>query len=284
MGGNGRAYFDFYRMVKEWTARDYGTPGSKAEVVLDTLLSEFAADMVRTRLRERNKLEKGEPLVLLAKEFPICPLDDDFVCKHDSNQPARVDFLLASPAGRKLYLVEMKTAKGSFGVKQLLCMLNARQRPDPITSLFGFYEKVGAGTSQPEKTRMQAEMLLKNAGLWTDSDSAGNPYLAAKERLSRNYDGIELVYLTLGGLSRGRRASYTVEDRSGSFPVSLPAVRRENRCWTVSVGGKDVDIEILRILHDGYSPADSGSRGKWDLTYAVLESLPGPFDCRGKTD
>lgn len=41
MGEGYKKHTDFYNLVKEWTVSDYCTPGIKAEVILDMLISDF---------------------------------------------------------------------------------------------------------------------------------------------------------------------------------------------------------------------------------------------------
>lgn len=89
---------NFYDMVKNWTISDYKTPGIKAEVILDMLLSEFIEDLLMFRL-------KTEEVTLLAKEFPIN------IGKGNLN--AKVDYLVCADK-TKLVMVELKTTSKSY--------------------------------------------------------------------------------------------------------------------------------------------------------------------------
>ena len=92
------AYYNFYHMVKAWTVRDYCTPGVKAEIILDMLLSDFIEDLVRYYYFGDGK---GCNVTLMAKEFPIG-------VNEENHLNAKVDYLVSIGAD-KLALVELKT-------------------------------------------------------------------------------------------------------------------------------------------------------------------------------
>lgn len=114
---------NFFEMVKNWTVNDYKTPGIKAEVILDMLISEFIEDLIGYYC--------GEKITLLAKEFPIRTNDDNFL-------NAKVDYLVST--GKKLILVELKTTKDSFKSEQLDRMKDAVK--DGAEKLIGFYNDI----------------------------------------------------------------------------------------------------------------------------------------------
>lgn len=101
------AYYNFYHMVKAWTARDYCTPGVKAEIILDMLLSDFIEDLVRYHYFGEGK---GCNVTLLAKEFPIG-------VNEENHLNAKVDYLV-SIGSNKLALVELKTTNDSYTGRQ----------------------------------------------------------------------------------------------------------------------------------------------------------------------
>ena len=171
----------FYDMVREWTVRDYWTPGIKAEVILDMLLSEFVADIVGQKLKQE--------VILLAKEFPI-PASD----KEKSLSNAKVDYLLGCPGTGDLpgilYLTELKTSPKSYKEKQLERMRLAKE--GGTEKLFRFYQEVQSSYKdqiQKSKKVRHKKMLLECAGAKDAS------------RLSKMYGSIEIVYLSLTELN-----------------------------------------------------------------------------------
>lgn len=99
-------YKNFYDELKKNVVMDFCTAGIKAEVIIDTLITPYVCDIVKTGLKIDESVE------LVAKEFPIY---------RDSNptnlKNAKVDYLLKS--GNTFYMVELKTTKGSENEKQL---------------------------------------------------------------------------------------------------------------------------------------------------------------------
>lgn len=99
-------YKNFYDELKKNVVMDFCTAGIKAEVIIDTLITPYVCDIVKTGLKIEESVE------LVAKEFPIY---------RDSNptnlKNAKVDYLLKS--GNTFYMVELKTTKGSENVEQL---------------------------------------------------------------------------------------------------------------------------------------------------------------------
>ncbi len=108
----------FIEMMKKWVALDYHTDGIKAEVVIDTLISEFLPDLVSQAV--------GERVELFCKEFPIYPLHAVWNGKdyrlnftkagEPYANPARIDYVCRS--GNVFYIVELKTTNDSIDGKQ----------------------------------------------------------------------------------------------------------------------------------------------------------------------
>lgn len=162
----------FYNIIKEWTVRDYWTPGIKAEVIIDMLLSPFVADILCRKEKKQ--------FILLAKEFPIRPLDSGKTARgNESFRNAKVDYLLASPDENALYLAELKTSWESVDWDQVERMIHAKK--EPVSDLFYFYDGVRAHSVQKEKYARQEKGLREK--------SAKDP---------REYSKIRLAYLTLG--------------------------------------------------------------------------------------
>lgn len=118
----------FFEMVKKWTVSDYKTPGMKAEVILDMLISEFVADLVSFHFFEEIN-EKA--VVLLAKELPIQI--------NDSNLNAKVDYLVCVDK-TKLVLVELKTTNDSYSKSQKDRMKAAANKG--AAELLKFYKRI----------------------------------------------------------------------------------------------------------------------------------------------
>ena len=99
-----KKHTDFYNMVKEWTVSDYCTPGIKAEVILDMLISDFIGDLLQLHYNTEKKV------TLLLKEYPIQIYEDN-------NRNAKVDYLVYIE-DTKMVLVELKTTNDSFRNEQ----------------------------------------------------------------------------------------------------------------------------------------------------------------------
>ena len=151
----------FYDLVKKWTVNDFHTPGIKAEVIIDMLISEFVPDIVSKFLSEKGKPEAN--LVLLAKEFPVKSISGDkspYVL-NQTNRNAKVDYLLADERTETLYYAELKTTTDSFDDKQLIRMIYSQY--EGVEKAFCFYEdvmKVRTSKAQKEKTEKQKNTLF----------------------------------------------------------------------------------------------------------------------------
>lgn len=95
-------------LIRKWVVSDYFTPNIKAEVILDTLLTEHMGQILKKQLGL-----DGEP-VLLTKEMSLEELPEDGQQPKD-DRGSKIDYLLA---GECIYLVELKTTDGSIKGKQ----------------------------------------------------------------------------------------------------------------------------------------------------------------------
>lgn len=120
-----KKHTDFYDMVKEWTVSDYCTPGIKAEVILDMLISDFIGDLLQFYYN-------GKKVTLLLKEFPIKIYEE-------KNLNAKVDYLVCVEDA-KLVLVELKTTNDSYRDKQECRMKQVVG--NGAKSLIDFYNKI----------------------------------------------------------------------------------------------------------------------------------------------
>lgn len=125
-------------MVENWTVSDYCTPGIKAEVILDMLISEFIEDLVRYHYFGENKEYK---VTLLTKEFPIR-------INEKNNRNAKVDYLV-SVGSEKLVLVELKSTNDSFSKPQNDRMEQALSRK--VKDLIEFYRELKVRNSSDRK-------------------------------------------------------------------------------------------------------------------------------------
>lgn len=261
----------FYNMVREWTVHDYRTPGIKAEIILDMLLSPFVADIVRQKFAEKKKLH------FLCKEFPIQPGKEikqskaeiaksgirhilAFEDKPKFYRPARVDYLLASEEGT-LYLAELKTADESYDDIQLLRMLHARELS--AENLLHFFKEAQERTKQDEKYRFQEDEICRHAGVENLDDFMNKG----------RYDQIKIVYLTLDGLSRPKPA---ICELTGNVPlkVELRSLDKNADKWKLNkldTPPADIEITICNIIKDYQIPTDDESKENWALTRLILQ-------------
>lgn len=131
-----RKHTDFYDMVKEWTVSDYCTPGIKAEVILDMLISDFIEELIQYHYS--NPEGRTYSVRLLAKEFPIRPL----MIKDANLRNAKVDYLMYvnNAEEEKLVLVELKTTIDSFDIKQKERMESVKEKG--VKKLIDFYNDI----------------------------------------------------------------------------------------------------------------------------------------------
>lgn len=137
---------DFYTMVKDWTSRDYCTPGIKAEVILDMLISDFIEELIQCHYRKT--LGKAvDTVTLLMKEFPI-------KTNEKNKRNAKVDYLVRVD-DTELILVELKTTRNSYKSKQEKMMLKAAK--DGAGDLFAFYGQVVKASKSKNKYEYACE-------------------------------------------------------------------------------------------------------------------------------
>lgn len=134
---------NFYDMVKNWTISDYKTPGIKAEVVLDMLISEFIETLLSF------KFETYE-VTLLTKEFPID------IGKGNLN--AKVDYLVCVDR-TKLVMVELKTTNESYDELQEERMQENAKKS--ASELIGFYKKIAKLETLSGSAKTKYEYSLK---------------------------------------------------------------------------------------------------------------------------
>lgn len=133
-------YENFYKMVKKWTVSDYCTPGVKAEVILDVLISDFIEDLVQYHysvMKDKN-YTATYTATLLAKEFPIRTNEKNL-------RNAKVDFLMYVDDEREgtLVLAELKSTDESFNNPQKNRMCKAVENHNfNSESLIDFYNKI----------------------------------------------------------------------------------------------------------------------------------------------
>lgn len=88
--------------IKRWVVNDYFTPNIKAEVILDTLLTPYIEELVKNQCGL-------DGVKFITKEMSI---KDD----REDKRGKKIDYLLAD--SRFVYMVELKTTKGSIKKKQ----------------------------------------------------------------------------------------------------------------------------------------------------------------------
>lgn len=133
MGEEYKKHTDFYKMVKEWTVSDYCTPGVKAEVILDMLISDFMEELIQYHYLNT---EQGKfSVTLLAKEFPIRTKDENL-------RNAKVDYLMyiKNEEEEKLVLVELKSTDDSFDTEQMERMKDRAE--EGAKELIDFYNSI----------------------------------------------------------------------------------------------------------------------------------------------
>ena len=219
----------FYDLVKKWTVNDFHTPGIKAEVIIDMLISEFVPDIVSKFLSEKGKPEAN--LVLLAKEFPVKSISGDkspYVL-NQTNRNAKVDYLLADERTETLYYAELKTTTDSFDDKQLIRMIYSQY--EGVEKAFCFYEdvmKVRTSKAQKEKTEKQKNTLLSQL----DLDRI--------DEIKDKYKEISTVYITLAGIGEKKSFDENINIKSESECVEL------NRETTINENGEELTVTVMR--------------------------------------
>ena len=178
-------YQAFYEMVKKWTVKDYQTPGFKAEVLIDTLVSEFIEDIAADYLH----IEEDGVVKLLAKEFPIKTSTTE---TNKNKRNAKVDYLVM--ANDVFYLVEFKTSNQSLDEEQKKRMRNVVKEKSPaMWKLFFDILDDKSKCKNPRKTKEQSKKERKDnptlvyfAGRQAREQPDSKKYFFAFEEMKRN--------------------------------------------------------------------------------------------------
>ncbi len=113
---------NFFELIKKWMVRDFRTPNIPAEIIVDMLISEFIADIVKYRLHLKDaKLISKEFLLPRAGQEAI-EANENLGATQKVRQHASTDFLVYDKQDT-FYLVELKTTNSSLNSEQLLNML-----------------------------------------------------------------------------------------------------------------------------------------------------------------
>lgn len=103
----------FEEMLKKWVVNDYFTPNIKAEVILDTLLTPYVPQTLRSH---RGDIDA----VFLAKEMSMIETDETSEGQEQGdNRGPKIDYVLADKNRDCVYFVELKTTDSSIDAKQL---------------------------------------------------------------------------------------------------------------------------------------------------------------------
>lgn len=182
-----KKHYSFYDMVKNWTVSDFRTPGIKAEVIVDMLISDFIVDLIQYHYWDREQYT----VRLLTKELPVklFPKEGEEEISEENNRNAKVDYLV-SVGNEKLVLVELKTTNDSYVNKQEERMKEAVKRgPD---ELLKFYEKIAGRKKGNSSDRMKYKISL---GQYQETLSAAS--------LSREgFKEVDYLYISLTDYSR----------------------------------------------------------------------------------
>lgn len=105
------------KQIKNWVVNDYFTSNIKAEVILDALLTDYAAEIIKAQCGDK----VGKNLHFVTKEMSV--LDEN---KQD-NTGAKIDYILSDSSC--VYLVELKTTNGSIKPDQAMNYLERCAEP-----------------------------------------------------------------------------------------------------------------------------------------------------------
>lgn len=191
-------YKAFFEMVKRWTVKDYKTPGLKAEVIIDMLISEFVEDILAAHLKDKAEqlgIKVPVDVKLLMKEFPIRTSQVDEESK--DKRSARVDYLVL--VKNTFYLVELKTSNQSLDNNQKRRMQKVMDGHSSAMWRFFFdilHDK--SKDKNPRKTRQQAKeeynhenMLAYFAERQSREQADSKKYFYAFEEMKRRLAGHE---------------------------------------------------------------------------------------------
>lgn len=156
-----------FELLKEQLIRDYFTPGIKAEVTFDTLLTPYIEGIVAKGLG----LEE-ESLKLIAKELSV---DEEENSK--GNMGNKADYVLADR--ETVYLVELKTTEGSISEKQQEVYEKAENMGGTFGNVFGkrlikILSKKGTGFNikglSEEESGISIGIQTDEGQQWIDED------------------------------------------------------------------------------------------------------------------
>lgn len=169
---------DLMEEIRERVVNDYFTPNIKAEVILDTLLTPYIPQIVRGQLGE-----KVGSLTFLTKEMSISDEGDE------NNRGPKIDYVLEDD--NFVYLVELKTTKGSINTKQAeryirncygrdktFCVVLGKRLLDIMNITFKFDHPWTAQTLLTDFQQVTGE------GKKTDSERCAKSYLGDKRLAS----------------------------------------------------------------------------------------------------
>lgn len=113
-------------LIRDLVINDYFTPNIKAEVILDTLLTDYVAEIIQ---------DQGGPRAdFVTKEMSV--LDMELQNSSYGNMGAKIDYILANRDA--VYLVELKTSDGSIEEPQARrYLLNCSGADKTFGSVFG---------------------------------------------------------------------------------------------------------------------------------------------------
>ena len=132
------------KTIRECVVNDYFTPSIKAEVILDTLLTPYVAEIVNAQSELR--------MELVAKEMSVLDTEQTKQNSTYGKKGTKIDYILAGETF--VYLVELKTTDGSIKEKQARRYLS-NCRSKTFGAVFG------------DKLLDILNQTFKNASPWT---------------------------------------------------------------------------------------------------------------------
>ena len=125
---------DENNQIVKWVVNDYFTPNIKAEVILDTLLTPYIAEILKD---QRKDYFTGE-LDFITKEMSVLESEDSKKDPNLNNRGTKIDYVLGDE--KFIYLVELKTTDSSIKTEQAKrylknCLENGK--PKTFGEVFG---------------------------------------------------------------------------------------------------------------------------------------------------
>ena len=219
-------------MITKWLVRDYCTPGIKAEVIIDMLISEFVEEIVCAGLQLMEQETEIDKVQLILKEFPIQIDIKD-------NRNFKADYIVADHKNKIMYLVEFKSADGSCSQKQKTRYDEVEERENNFGEYLKFAQKLvkdyGKEYVQPRSaTQMKGSRKYFFTGMMLN-DGLNNP----KHKVE-TYK-INVQYLSLDNLPSAEDAIVIKEVVSSGEFEKIIKERKKYELW------KEVE-EILKPL------------------------------------